>query len=47
MNTNDSTVEGEVLSTMIFTVSFTYKAPNNVTIKTNRMLSITSGMVPV
>ena len=42
-----NTVKGKVLSTMIFTVSLTYKAPNNVTIKTNRMLSITSWMVPV
>lgn len=37
-----NTVEGKVLFTMIFTVSLTYKAPNNATIKTNRMLSITS-----
>lgn len=37
-----NTVKGKVLSTMIFTVSLTYKAPNNVTVKTNRMLSIPS-----
>ena len=42
-----NTVKGKVLSTMIFTVSLTYKAPNNVTVKTNRMLSIPSWMVPV
>lgn len=40
-------VEGNVFSTMVFTVSLTNKAKNDVTIKTNKTFSITSWMVLV